>query len=488
MAIVFDAKSSVDTSGNAATSFSNSTNMTVGSAANMVLVVAFCVSGTDPGALAITWNGVAMTQLAEVNQGDSTSTIVLFGLLNPAPGTQTLAGSWTNARDFCVAAVSFSGVNTTSIGAAFPTTATNTGNSSTASVTVASTSGDRVISAFAQGGANRLTFGSVTGVQIFIDATGNIAGGESWIAGSASITQTAAVAGSVAIDVAGTFVLGASGSSSPQTYTGLTTSGSLANGAVTFIVIYDNFVTGSAVTWDGVACTLIASQNNTSGTNGRVELWGLSPIGAHTGNKTLSVSWTGGGTAQLGIAGQSWTGVNQVGGTTTFNQSGGTTSSVTTDAFVTLSSQTGDALIAGLAAPNAAVNTISGTTLFNSSAGNLAAWAGNRDVGATTVKMEMLLGGTVGGFAMAALNILQAGASWSAIGVDLSPAIPVGGTLFMQRVQFKRKSYDRIRKNRPPRQPWNEYAISRKGRLLRGRHLHLLPLPAGRHHQSRSNT
>src|SRR5271170_5015467 len=118
----------------------------------------------------------------------------------------------------------------------------------------------------------------------------------------------------VAQDVAGSETR-STVSASPHTYTGLTTGGSLTNGAVTFVVIYDTQVTGSAATWDGVPCVLVASGNSTV-TFGRVEIWGLAPIGAHTGNKTFSVSWSGGGNAQTFIAGVSWTGVNQTGGTT----------------------------------------------------------------------------------------------------------------------------------------------------------------------------
>lgn len=116
---------------------------------------------------------------------------------------------------------------------------------------------------------------------------------------------------------------------SPHTYTGLTTSATLSNGAVTFIVCYDTHVTGSAATWDGIPCFLIAGVN-TTGASGRVEIWGLSPIGGHTGNKTFVVSWTGGGSAQTDICGVSWSGVDQTGGLTSFPGGNTNQGSITT--------------------------------------------------------------------------------------------------------------------------------------------------------------
>lgn len=209
----------------------------------------------------------------------------------------------------------------------------------------------------------------------------------------------------VAIDVAGTEVLGGLASSSPQTYTGLTTGGSLSNGCVTFVVMYDNLaVTGTAATWDGVACTLIASQNSTGGTFGRVELWGLSPIGTHTGNKTFSITFTG-GTAQLVIQGLSWTGANQTGGTTTFNHSVAATANTNT-ATGDVISQTGDAVFAGYVCANQTMSALTGVTLFNDNTPNSYIAAASRTSGAALVTMSATLSG-ISIWAMAGANIQQ---------------------------------------------------------------------------------
>lgn len=208
----------------------------------------------------------------------------------------------------------------------------------------------------------------------------------------------------VLIDIVGTEVLGGVASASPQTYTGLTTGSSLSNGCVTFIVIYDNLaVTGTSATWDGVACTLIASQTS-GGISGRVEVWGLSPIGTHTGNKTFSITFAG-GTAQLVIQGQSWTGADQTGGTTTFNNSAATSGNSSL-ASGTITSQVGDALIAGYVASSATTTPNNGIIIFTENGANNYDCAANRDVGAASVAMNAAVSG-VNTWAMAGANILQ---------------------------------------------------------------------------------
>jgi hypothetical protein len=223
----------------------------------------------------------------------------------------------------------------------------------------------------------------------------------------------------VALDVAGTETLSAS-AASPHTYTGLTTGGSLTNGAVECIVIYDVHVTASAATWDSVSMTLVSSANN-AGTNGRVEIWGLSPIGAHTGAKTFSVSWTG-GAAQTAIACRSWTGVDQTGGATSFpngnsttsNGQGGTVSVVVTSAV-------GDAVVAGHAVDSDSYASVNNTSIFlDNGPANISA-AANRAAGAAgSVTMSATLTGG---------NI----ANRVAVGVDILAATGGGPTCPMTR-------------------------------------------------------
>src|SRR5436309_7297058 len=167
----------------------------------------------------------------------------------------------------------------------------------------------------------------------------------------------------VAVDVTGTEVTTGT-VASPRTYTGLTTGSSLSNGAVAFIVCYANVVTGSSATWDGVACTLVASQNNSIGCpDGRVEIWALSPLGAHEGNKTFSVSWTGGGSTETYIVGLSFTGVDQTGGVTSFPHGTGANGTSSTSS-VTVTSATGNIVVAGHTSDNGIFNSVNNTTIF----------------------------------------------------------------------------------------------------------------------------
>lgn len=193
----------------------------------------------------------------------------------------------------------------------------------------------------------------------------------------------------VAVDAVSTAVTTSTTSASPHTDTSLTTGASLSNGAVVFVVCSDVHVTGSAATWDGVACTLVASGNNT-GTNGRVEIWALSPLGAHEGNKTFSYSWTGGGAAQTMIFGTSWTGVDQTGGVTSFpnGNSAAATVTGTTPSSVTITSAVGDAVIAGFAQDVSQWLSTNNTNLYLlGNAGALIDTCANRAAGAASVAM-----------------------------------------------------------------------------------------------------
>jgi hypothetical protein len=221
----------------------------------------------------------------------------------------------------------------------------------------------------------------------------------------------------VAIDQIGTEVFHAS-AVSPRTYTGLTTGGALVNGAVAFIVCYDTHVTGSAATWDGVACALIASINS-GGTFGRAEIWGLSPLGAHTGNKTFSVSWTGGTSAITMVAGVSFSGVNQVGGTTSFpnaNTATGTSgASGTFNPTVTITVNTGDIGIGAFTTDQNTFSSVNGTQIFRDFGTNLNG-AGNLGTGSGPIGLAGTCTATIAN-------------NWTAAGADILAAVAAGPIL-----------------------------------------------------------
>lgn len=166
MAVVLDATSVSDTTGAAATSFTDSTNMTVGTGSNRAIFVMIQWSSTQPTAISITWDGVALSLVSGSNHANGTGgNTAIYALANPNSGTLTLAGSWTGSRSFNVAAVSFTGVDQT-------TPAINgnffTGSANPISFASNQTLGNYIVVAIGSS-ANILSITS--GTQVFIDNT-----------------------------------------------------------------------------------------------------------------------------------------------------------------------------------------------------------------------------------------------------------------------------------------------------------------------------
>lgn len=134
------------TNNNSANSFSD-TSLTIGTQANRALVVAIGLNSNPGSALALTWDGVPLTQLALIDASDVSSETAIFGLLNPASGNKVLAGSWLNALSFSVAGISFYNVEQSSLANAFKNATTAEGASSPATITVTSAVGDWVVAA-----------------------------------------------------------------------------------------------------------------------------------------------------------------------------------------------------------------------------------------------------------------------------------------------------------------------------------------------------
>src|SRR6478752_2205791 len=111
-----------------ATAFAGANNSTISwshtcTGSNRYLVVFFNINGRIP--TTVTYNGVAMTQLATVATRNS-----CFGLINPATGSNTIAASWGSSVAASCISVSLTGVNQT----------TPTGTAATAAVTSTSPS------------------------------------------------------------------------------------------------------------------------------------------------------------------------------------------------------------------------------------------------------------------------------------------------------------------------------------------------------------
>lgn len=107
MAVVLGHSTTAASASTAETSLSFSHDCT---GDNYLLVsCAFRLNCSNPTA---TYNGVSMTLLgSRQTGGDGIEFIYLFGLSNPATGSNTVAISWTNDRGLATIAASFSGVN-----------------------------------------------------------------------------------------------------------------------------------------------------------------------------------------------------------------------------------------------------------------------------------------------------------------------------------------------------------------------------------------
>jgi hypothetical protein len=215
----------------------------------------------------------------------------------------------------------------------------------------------------------------------------------------------------VALDVAGTQQDNTPGGTSPEVYTGLTTAGSLANGAIVAMVLMGNKTITSGtmtVTWGSQTMTFIpGSQVVSSGGFGIITLWGLVGVTVF-GNQNLSVAWTGGtNDNNFSCVACSWTGVNQTGGATSF-PNGNTAGATSSSPSVTITSAVGDAVMAAFADLAQSFTATSGTNLFLNSAMTNINTAGLRAAGAASVVCT----GTIG-----------ASDTWIASGTDIAAAV-----------------------------------------------------------------
>lgn len=167
-------------------------------------------------------------------------------------------------------------------------------------------------------------------------------------------------------------------------YTGLTTTGA-ANAVVLSV---DWATSGAAISaptavWDpaGANQSMTLLNFNAPGGGGNASaIFGLAPLNS-TGNKTITISWTGAG--EVLAAAMSYTGVDQTGGTTSFpNAISGTNVST-----VSVTSAAGNMVQAAeCGGSGAAINGLTGTPIFKDTTNGTFVNAGaNYDTGAPTV-------------------------------------------------------------------------------------------------------
>lgn len=209
MAVAFNSKNTIFNHSPVGTSY-NITDMTVGSSLSNSALICYMAFQTQVTGIVATWNGVSMTQIGSGDSG-TTERLVLFGLLNPDSGNNTLAISWTGSTQLSAGCACFTGVNQTSVAVAFPNFTTNTGSSSTSTVTVTTANGNAVV---AMHGAPTSSGGvsSVNNTELGRDNVASHSCGANYVLSSgSSATMTGTWDASISFISVGTDILASGG-------------------------------------------------------------------------------------------------------------------------------------------------------------------------------------------------------------------------------------------------------------------------------------
>lgn len=224
MAVAFDAKSTAITNVAATTSLSHN-SLTIGASADAAVFMIVFNQATLPPGLTVTWAGVACTQISGAIGSFTTgsavqnSTSVLFGILAPTTGNQTLAVNWTtdSIQGKC-SGVSFTGVTQTSFAAAFPN---GTGGSGTGVTITTSLTSDTNDFSVAVGGetSNAISLAATGSTSVVVDNNGNIGSAMSFAPGASTVVWTATASSSTEWSIAATDVSAGGGGGAARTPT-----------------------------------------------------------------------------------------------------------------------------------------------------------------------------------------------------------------------------------------------------------------------------
>ncbi len=161
-----------------------SVSHTIGSGANRILVVG--VASEREPVLSATYAGQSLTKIGSQDDPANESRAELWYLLNPPVGTANVVVTLSNNRETVIGATSWTGVNqTTPLG----TLSTANGNSGTASVNVASATGEVVVDVAANIDAGLLTVGPGQ-TQHWNRNDVDVTGGHSNEPGAATVTMS----------------------------------------------------------------------------------------------------------------------------------------------------------------------------------------------------------------------------------------------------------------------------------------------------------
>lgn len=212
MAVAFDAAADGAADSGSSVSYSHTC-----SGSDRLLIVGVAWRGTQTVS-SVTYNGVAMTQVAAHAAGGNNTRVKQYYLINPASGANTVSVTMSGATNLVVGSISFNGAHqTTPLG----TQATATGTSGNPSVSVSSASDEIVVDSLSYDRASSLTVGAGQTQRYNRDDNG---GGDLWGAGSteagaASVTMSWTAGASEGWAIAGVSVK-PSGGAAAATYPG----------------------------------------------------------------------------------------------------------------------------------------------------------------------------------------------------------------------------------------------------------------------------
>lgn len=191
------------------------------------------------------------------------------------------------------------------------------------------------------------------------------------------------------------------------------TVGTLSNGALVAVVTGQGGANMSAMTakWDPVGANQSMTQIVTvsgASTGLQVFIFGLRNPTAGP-SKVIRVAWTGLGS--IGVVGCTWEGVDQTNDATAFpNFNSASATAATGPTSVTITSATGDAVMAGHSS-NQNFTAVNNTSIFLDNTGAAYAMAANRASGAATVALTASYTGS---------------ATWASAGTDIAAAAAGG--------------------------------------------------------------
>jgi len=143
--VTLDANATAAVSGLVSGTITNN-NLTVGTGSNRCLVAQlnFYSGGATPTGVAVTWNGVSLTQIG------TKGTAFLFGIVNPASGNHALVATWTGGSLY--AALNGTSFTNCAQTGTFINVNTATGSSPPTSLAITNPSGNIAIDSVASTG------------------------------------------------------------------------------------------------------------------------------------------------------------------------------------------------------------------------------------------------------------------------------------------------------------------------------------------------